>query len=161
MISEGDRLPDATFGTMTEAGPGQRTAAEVFDGRTVALMAVPGAFTPTCTNAHLPGFVEQAEALKGKGVDEVACVAVNDLFVLDAWAEKVGAKDKVAMLADGSGEFAKAIGMELDLGERGLGTRSKRYAMIVEDRTVKHLLVEDNPGQAQDSSADALMAKMG
>ena len=161
MISEGDRLPDATFGTMTEAGPGQRTAAEVFDGRKVALMAVPGAFTPTCTNAHLPGFVSQAEALKAKGVDEVACVAVNDLFVLDAWAEKTGAKGTVTMLADGSAAFTDAIGATLDLGERGLGTRSQRYAMLVDDRVVKHVLVEDSPGQAEDSSADALMARMG
>jgi len=159
-IKVGDALPEATFTTMTDQGPTPRTTAEAFGGKTVALFAVPGAFTPTCHMNHLPTFLAQADALKAKGVDEIACISVNDVFVLDAWAKATTAKDDIQMLADGSGDFTKATGMELDLTERGLGVRSKRYAMLVENGTVKTLLVEDNPGEAVKSTADALLAAM-
>lgn len=159
-IKVGDALPEATFTTMTDQGPTPRTTAEAFGGKTVALFAVPGAFTPTCHMNHLPTFLAQADALKAKGVDEIACISVNDVFVLDAWAKATTAKDDIQMLADGSGDFTKATGMELDLTERGLGVRSKRYAMLVVDGSVKTLLVEDNPGEAVKSTADALLAAM-
>jgi len=159
-IKVGDALPDATFTAMTDDGPAPRTTAEAFGGKTVALFAVPGAFTPTCHNSHLPGFLAQADALKAKGVDEIACISVNDAFVLDAWAKATAASPDIQMLADGSGAFTAATGMELDLTERGLGVRSKRYAMLVEDGTVKTLLIEDAPGEAVKSSADALLAAM-
>ena len=159
-IKVGDALPEATFTTMTAQGPTPRTTADAFGGKTVALFGVPGAFTPTCHMNHLPSFLAQAEALKAKGVDEIACVSVNDVFVLDAWAQATKAKEDIQMLADGSGEFTKAIGMELDLTERGLGMRSKRFAMLVENGMVKTMLVEDNPGEAVKSNADALLAAM-
>ncbi len=159
-IKVGDALPEATFTTMTADGPAPRTTAEAFGGKTVALFAVPGAFTPTCHNSHLPSFLAQADALKAKGVDEIACISVNDVFVLDAWAKATAASPDIQMLADGSADFTAATGMELDLTERGLGVRSKRYAMLVEDGTVKTLLVEDAPGEAVKSSADALLAAM-
>ncbi|MCL4131252.1 UNVERIFIED_CONTAM: hypothetical protein GTU68_035453 [Idotea baltica] len=145
---------------MTDQGPTPRSTKEAFGGKTVALFAVPGAFTPTCHMNHLPSFLAQADALRAKGVDEIACVSINDVFVLDAWAKATTAKSDIQMLADGSGDFTKAIDMELDLTERGLGVRSKRYAMLVEDGTVKQLLVEDNPGEAVKSTADALLAAM-
>jgi len=159
-IKVGDTLPEATFTTMTAQGPTPRTTAEAFGGKTVALFAVPGAFTPTCHANHLPTFLAQADALRAKGVDEIACIAVNDVFVLDAWSKATTAGSDIQMLADGSADFTKATGMELDLTERGLGMRSKRYAMLVEDGTVKTLLVEDNPGEAVKSTADALLAAM-
>ena len=160
MITIGDKLPDATFTTPGADGPHELTSAELFGGKKIVLFAVPGAFTPTCHNNHLPGYVAQHDALTAKGVDAVACVAVNDVFVMGAWAEKSGVSGKVAMLADGSAAFTKAIGMELDLTARGLGVRSKRYAMVVEDGVVKDLMVEDNPGQAEASTAEAVLAKL-
>lgn len=159
-IKVGDTLPDATFTTMTDQGPTPRTTKEAFGGKTVALFAVPGAFTPTCHNNHLPSYLTQADALRAKGVDEIACISINDVFVLDAWAKATTAKPDIQMLADGSGDFTKAAGMELDLTERGLGVRSKRYAMLVEDGTVKTLLIEDNPGEATQSNAESLLAAM-
>lgn len=159
-IKTGDALPEATFTTMTDEGPMPRSTRDAFGGKKVALFAVPGAFTPTCHMNHLPGFLAQAEALRAKGVDEIACVSVNDVFVLDAWAKATTAKPDIQMLADGSGDFTRALGMELDLTERGLGVRSKRYAMLVDDGVVKTLLVEDNPGEAVKSTADALLAAM-
>ena len=159
-IKVGDALPEATFTVMTDEGPGPRTTAEFFGGKTVALFAVPGAFTPTCHMNHLPSFLAQADALKAKGVDEIACISINDAFVLDAWAKATTAKGEIEMLADGSGAFTAATGMELDLTERGLGVRSKRYAMLVEDGKVSKLMVEDNPGEAVKSTADALLAAM-
>ena len=160
-IQTGDKLPEATFATMTADGPKPMTTSEVFGGKTVALFAVPGAFTPTCHLNHLPSFLGNADTLKAKGVDAICCVSVNDPFVLGAWAEATASGDDITMLADGSGMFTKDIGMELDLTERGLGVRSKRYAMLVEDGTVKTLLVEDNPGEAVKSTADALLDAMG
>ncbi len=156
-IQEGDRLPDATFTIMTAEGPKPVTTKEFFGGRKVALFAAPGAFTPTCDKAHLPSYVANVEKFKAKGVDEVAGVTVNDVFVLDAWSKASGAEGKVALLADGSADFAKAVGMELDLTARGLGLRSKRYAMLVEDGVVKKLLVEENPGEATCSTGGFLL----
>ncbi len=159
-INTGDKLPEATFATMTADGPKPMTSNEVFSGKTVALFAVPGAFTPTCHLNHLPSFLNRADDLKAKGVDAIYCVSVNDPFVLGAWADATASAGDITMLADGSGVFTKDIGMELDLTERGLGVRSKRYAMLVADGTVKTLLVEDNPGEAVKSTADALIDAM-
>ncbi len=155
-ISVGDRLPDATFAVMGGEGPDQKTTADIFGGKKVVLFAVPGAFTPTCSKQHLPGFVENADKIKAKGIDAIACTAVNDVFVMDAWGKSAGADGKIMMLADGSANFAKKLGLEMDLSERGLGMRSKRYAMIVEDGVVKALEIEDAPGSAEKSGAEAI-----
>jgi peroxiredoxin len=155
-ISVGDRLPDATFAVMGGEGPDQKTTADIFGGKKVVLFAVPGAFTPTCSKQHLPGFVANADMIKAKGIDAIACTAVNDVFVMDAWGKSAGADGKVVMLADGSANFAKKLGLEMDLSERGLGMRSKRYAMIVEDGVVKALEIEDAPGSAEKSGAEAI-----
>ena len=155
-ISVGDRLPDATFAVMGGEGPDQKTTADIFGGKKVVLFAVPGAFTPTCSKQHLPGFVANADKIKAKGIDAIACTAVNDVFVMDAWGKSAGAGDQVVMLADGSADFAKKLGLEMDLSERGLGMRSKRYAMIVEDGVVKALEIEDAPGSAEKSGAEAI-----
>jgi peroxiredoxin len=157
-IAVGSRLPEITFRAMTPSGPAQRTTNEVFSGKRVVLFAVPGAFTPTCNNMHLPGFLSNLDAFKAKGVDEVVCTAVNDVFALTAWAKATGAQDKITFLADGNGEFARAIGLDLDASAAGLGVRSKRYAMLVEDGAVKILNVEDAPGKAEQSSAEALLS---
>ena len=155
-ISVGDRLPEATFAVMGGEGPDQKTTADIFGGKKVVLFAVPGAFTPTCSKQHLPGFVANADIIKAKGIDAIACTAVNDVFVMDAWGKSAGADGKVVMLADGSANFAKKLGLEMDLSERGLGMRSKRYAMIVEDGVVKALEIEDAPGSAEKSGAEAI-----
>jgi glutaredoxin/glutathione-dependent peroxiredoxin len=160
VIAVGDRLPDASFTVMTDEGPAPKTTAEIFSGKTIALFAVPGAFTPTCHANHLPGFLDNIEAFKAKGVDEVVCTAVNDIFVLSAWAKATGADGKIIFLSDGSGNFAKAIGLEFDASARNLGIRSQRYAMLVEDGVVKQLNVEDAPGKAEVSSATALLAQI-
>jgi glutaredoxin/glutathione-dependent peroxiredoxin len=157
-IKVGDRLPEASFVTMTADGPARRSVSEVFNGRRVVLFAVPGAFTPTCHRKHMPGFVAQAAAFKARGIDTIACVAVNDIHVLTAWAEASGAEDKVLFLADGNGEFTKAIGMELDASGFGMGLRSKRFAMLVEDRVVNAIHLEAQPGMAEESSAERLLA---
>lgn len=155
-IKVGDKLPEATFTTMTADGPKPMTTAEVFGGRKVALFAVPGAYTPTCHKQHMPGFVERAEELKKKGFDAVACTAVNDVFVLTNWSKDSQADGKIQMLADGSADFAKKLGLEIDLTARGLGVRSKRYAMAVEDGVVKILNIEDAPPTVDKSSAATL-----
>jgi glutaredoxin/glutathione-dependent peroxiredoxin len=157
-IKVGDRLPEASFVTMTADGPARRSVSEVFNGRRVVLFAVPGAFTSTCHRKHMPGFVAQAAAFKARGIDTIACVAVNDIHVLTAWAKASGAEDKVLFLADGNGEFSKAIGMELDASGFGMGLRSKRYAMLVEDRVVNAIHLEAQPGMAEESSAERLLA---
>lgn len=159
-IQVGDRLPDASFKIMTADGPAETRTADVFGGKKAILFAVPGAFTPTCHNNHLPGFLENLATFKGKGVDTIACVSVNDVFVMDAWAKATGAKDKIVFLADGSADFAKAIGLELDATAGGLGMRSKRYAMLVEDGVVKSLNVEDAPGKAVASGAAAMLEQL-
>ena len=158
-ISVGDRLPDASFMTMTDEGPKKVTTTELFDGQKVVLFAVPGAFTPTCHAKHLPGFIQQAQAIRAKGVDRIACVAVNDHFVLGAWARDLGA-DAIQFLSDGRGTFTRAIGMETDPPERPYGPRSERYAMIVEDGKVTALFVEPKPGQAIESSAESVLAAL-
>lgn len=152
-IKVGDRLPDAKFTVMGSGGPEPKTVKDVFAGKKVALFAVPGAYTPTCSKTHMPGFVDRVGELKGKGIDTVACTAVNDIFVLTNWAKDTGATGKIEMLADGSGDFAKTIGLEIDLSGFGLGLRSKRYAMLVDDGEVKILNVEDKTPVAEMSSA--------
>jgi len=157
-IAAGDPLPAATLVRVTPDGPDKVDVPGWFAGRTVALFAVPGAFTPTCSARHLPGFVEHAAAFKAKGVDEIACTAVNDAFVLDAWAKASGA-DGITMLADGNADFARALGLAADSSAFGMGTRSRRYAMLVEDGVVRHLFV-DEPGAFRDSSAENLLAAL-
>lgn len=156
-IKIGDRLPDAKLVKVTPDGPDQVSTGDFFAGRRVALFSVPGAFTPTCSARHLPGFVEQAQAFHDKGVDEIACTAVNDAFVLDAWAKAGNAGGKVTMLADGNAEFAKATGLDMDSSAYGMGIRSKRYAMLVNDGVVEALHVEA-PGEFKVSSAESLLA---
>ena len=144
---------------MTANGPEPRSTGDVFAGKTVALFAVPGAFTPTCSAKHLPGFVDQSEALAAKGVDEIVCTSVNDVFVMGAWGESAGAGGKVRMLADGNGAFAKALGLEMDASGFGMGQRSKRYSMLVKDGVVQELNVEDG-GEFKVSSADYLLGQI-
>lgn len=155
-IKVGDKLPNATFVVMTSDGPSPKTTAEVFGGKKVALFAVPGAFTPTCQQQHMPGFVARVDELKSKGVDTIACTAVNDVFVMAQFAKDTGAEGKILMLADGNAEFAKKLGLEVDLSGFGLGLRSKRYAMLVDDGVVKVLNVEDTPPDHDVSSAATL-----
>jgi peroxiredoxin len=159
-IAEGDTLPEATFRALGPDGIETLSTKDVFGGKTVVLFAVPGAFTPTCHLKHLPGFIEGADAIKAKGVDDVICVAVNDPFVLAAWGAATGAAGKVKILSDGNAEFTKAIGMDFDGSGIGLGIRSKRYAMVVEDGTVKVLNTEENPGVAEVSDAESILAAL-
>lgn len=158
-ISVGDKLPDATFMEMTANGPEPRSTEDVFAGKKIALFAVPGAYTPTCSAKHLPGFVERQGDLAAKGVDEIVCTSVNDVFVMGAWSEANGADGKVRMLADGNGAFAAAIGLEMDASGFGMGQRSQRYSMLVEDGTVKELNVEQGGG-FEVSSADYLLGQL-
>ena len=159
-IKVGDRLPEATFRRLTADGLKEITTSELCAGKRVVLFAVPGAFTPTCSVQHLPGYVARAADFTAKGIDTVACVAVNDAFVLDAWAKANEVGDKVLMLADGNGDFTKAVGLEFDGSARGLGLRSKRYAMVVEDGVVKELKVEEAPAVVEVSGADVLLASL-
>jgi peroxiredoxin len=159
-IKVGDRLPSATLKRFSSEGMQDVALADLVRGRKAVLFAVPGAFTPTCSEQHLPGFVEQADALKAKGIEEIICVAVNDPFVMNAWEKARNVGGKVRMLSDGNGEFTKAVGMELDARGFGLGSRSKRYAMVVDDGVVKTLLIEDVPSQAEKSSAGAILATL-
>lgn len=158
-INVGDRIPEATLTLATEEGPRPITTQELFGGRKVALFAVPGAFTPTCSAKHLPGFVEKASDIKGKGVDAIACLSVNDAFVMKAWGEHQGVSSDIMMVADGNGDFTRAVGLEMDGAKFGLGQRSQRYSMIVDDGVVKELNVEA-PGEFKVSSADYLMAQL-
>ena len=155
-IKVGDKIPSAKLRHMTAEGPKEISTDEIFKGKKVVLFAVPGAFTPTCSAKHLPGFVQNADAIKGKGVDTIACLSVNDAFVMGAWGKAQGTDGKVLMLADGNGTFTKELGLEMDGSGFGLGQRSKRYAMVVQDGVVKALNVE-NPGAFEVSSADAVM----
>jgi len=156
IISIGDRVPVATLKKMGPSGPEELSTSEFFAGRKVVLFAVPGAFTPTCSNKHLPGFVEQAGHIKAKGVNAIACMSVNDAFVMDAWGKDRQVGDNVEMLADGSAEFAKAMGLELDLTASGLGIRSRRFAMVVDDGVVTVLKVEA-AGRFDVSSAESIL----
>ncbi len=155
-LKVGDRLPNAKFTIMGADGPAAMTTDEVFKGKKVALFAVPGAYTPTCHLNHMPGFVSRVSDLKAKGVDTIACTAVNDIFVLNNWAKDTGTAGNILMLSDGSGDFAKAVGLDIDLSGYGMGVRSKRYAMMVDDGVVKVLNIEDSPPQAVISSAENL-----
>lgn len=155
-IQVGDRLPQATFRVMTADGPVAKTTDDLFKGRKVALVAVPGAFTPTCHRNHLPGYVQKFDEIKAKGVDAVIVTSVNDVFVLDAWSKATGA-EKIEFISDGNADFAKALGLSMDGSGFGLGVRSQRYAMIVDDGVVKVLNVEDAPSKAQVSGAENLL----
>ena len=158
-ISVGDRVPAATFRTMTPDGPAPKTSDDIFKGKKVVLFAVPGAFTPTCHKNHMPGFVKNADAIKAKGIDTIAVTGVNDVFVMDAW-KKASGGDAIEFLADGSANWAKAMGLTADLTERGLGVRSQRYCMVVDDGVVKSISVEDAPGKAELSGADNLLKQI-
>ncbi|SFP62645.1 peroxiredoxin [Sphingomonas rubra] len=157
-IVVGDKLPTATLVKATADGPDQVSSNDFFAGRTVAVFAVPGAYTPTCSAKHLPGFVGKIDELKAKGVDEVACTSVNDAFVMAAWA-KANEAEGVTMLADGNAEFARALGLDVDSSRFGMGTRSSRYAMLVEDGVVRQLFIEE-PGEFKVSSAEHLLSAM-
>ncbi len=155
-VSVGDRVPEATFKHMTKDGIDDVSTAALFGGKKVVIFALPGAFTPTCSARHLPGFVQQASDLKAKGVDTIACVSVNDAFVMDAWGRDQQVGGNVMMLADGNGDFTKALGLEMDASGFGMGTRSQRYAMIVDDGVISTLSVEA-PGAFEVSSAEAVL----
>jgi peroxiredoxin len=157
-IKVGDRIPDATLSHMAPDGPKPITTSEIFDGKKVVLFALPGAFTPTCSNQHLPGFLKQADAILKKGVSTIACLSVNDAHVMGAWGKAQGTGDKILMLADGSCVFTKMLGLVLDMTARGMGERSQRYAMIVDNRVVKYLGVETNPGVAVESGAEKILS---
>ena len=157
-IKVGDKIPEGTLTQMTEKGPAPVSTSELFGGKKVVLFAVPGAFTPTCSAKHLPGFVQNADALKAKGADVIACMAVNDVFVMNAWGKDQGVGEML-MLADGNGEFAKAVGLVLDGSGFGMGPRSQRYSMLVKDGVVKELNVESG-GEYKVSSGEHLLGQL-
>jgi glutaredoxin/glutathione-dependent peroxiredoxin len=156
-IEVGDRLPQATFRIMTADGPAAKSTDDLFAGRKVVLFAVPGAFTPTCHNNHLPSFVKHAAEFKAKGIDAIIVTAVNDVFVMNAWNKATEAGDVIEFISDGNADFVKAIGLAMDGSGFGLGTRSQRYSMVVNDGVVEILNVEDSPGKAEASGAEALL----
>ncbi|MSO75607.1 MAG: peroxiredoxin [Alphaproteobacteria bacterium] len=158
-IKVGDKIPSTTLRHMTADGPKDISTDELFSGKKVVLFAVPGAFTPTCSAKHLPGFVDKAGAIKAKGVDTVACISVNDAFVMDAWGKAQNVGDKVAMIADGNAAFADAIGLPLDASRNGLGKRSQRYAMVVDKGVVTKLYVE-KPGAFEVSTAENVLGEL-
>ncbi|HCR66072.1 MAG: peroxiredoxin [Oceanicaulis sp.] len=155
-LKAGDTLPDVTFMTMTADGPQPMSTDDVFAGKRVALFAVPGAYTPTCSAKHLPGFIEKASELQAKGVDRIACTSVNDVFVMGAWGKDQGAGAAVLMLADGNGDFASALGLEMDGSAFGMGKRSQRYALVVNDKVIEHFFL-DEPGNFEVSSAEHVL----
>jgi len=159
-IKVGDRLPEATFHVPTADGPQPATTAEIFGGKKVVLFGVPGAFTPTCSNNHLPGYVQHADAIKAKGVDAIAVVAVNDAHVMKAWAEAAHATGVITPLADGNADFARALGLDMDGSAFGMGTRVKRFSMLVEDGVVRTLAVEETPRTAAVSGAEAMLGNL-
>ncbi|QXQ05490.1 peroxiredoxin [Sphingosinicellaceae bacterium] len=158
-IKVGDTVPSATLMKMTEAGPAPVATDELFKGRTVALFSVPGAFTPTCSAKHLPGYIDNADAMAAKGIDEIVCISVNDVFVMGAWAKAAGVGDKVTLLADGNGDFVEALGLTMDGSRFGMGKRGQRFSMLVKDGKVVELNVED-PGAFNVSSAEYLLAQL-
>ncbi|SUE62963.1 peroxiredoxin [Roseomonas gilardii] len=158
-IQPGDTIPSVKLMRATPDGPQEQDTADFFAGRTVVLFGVPGAFTPTCSARHLPGFKEQAEALRAKGVDAIACMAVNDAFVLAAWARDQGLGEEITMLADGSAAFTRALGLEMDLGARGMGVRCQRFALIARDGRVEHVGIEA-PGAFEVSKAETILAAL-
>ena len=158
-IQAGEKMPSGAFGVMTDSGPGAMSTDDLFSGKKVVLVSVPGAFTPTCSANHLPGFVDQADALHAKGVDTIACMAVNDVFVMDAWGKDRGVGDSVVMLADGNGDYAEALGLLFDGSGFGMGTRGQRFAIIVDDGVATHVAVEE-PGQFEVSKAESILANL-
>ena len=158
-IKAGERMPAGKFKEMGESGPQDVTTAQLFDGKRVVLFSVPGAFTPTCNAKHLPGFVQQAAALKGKGIDTVACMAVNDVFVMSAWGKSSNVGDKVRMLADGNGDYAKALGLEMDGRGYGMGMRGQRFAIVVDNGVATKVLIEA-PGEFKLSSAEHVLGQL-
>lgn len=158
-IKEGEAIPDVKLTELTDGKPSQVSLAELSRGKRVVVFAVPGAFTPTCSMKHLPGFVEQEQALRAKGVNEIVCLSVNDAFVMEAWGKSSSAGGKVRMLADGNGDFTRAVGLSLDASGFGMGQRSQRYAMILRDGKVEKMLVEPGPG-LNASSADSVLAHL-
>jgi peroxiredoxin len=158
-IQVGDRMPEGNFSVMTSDGPATMSTEELFAGDKVVLFAVPGAFTPTCSMQHLPGYVEHAEAILGKGVDTIGCMSVNDVFVMDAWGKDIGTGNKVVMLADGNATYTQALGLELDASGFGMGTRSQRFAIVVDDGVVSQLHVEA-PGEFKVSAAEAVLENL-
>ena len=159
MIKVGDKLPEAKFAVMTAEGPAEKSTADIFNGKKVVLFAVPGAFTPTCHKNHLPGFLKNADAIKAKGVDTIAVTGVNDVFVMKAWGESQGVGDDVLMLADGNGDFTRAVGLELDASGFGMGKRSQRYSILVDNSVVKEVNVEQG-GEFKVSSAEYMLAQL-
>jgi glutaredoxin/glutathione-dependent peroxiredoxin len=155
-ISIGSRVPAGKFKVMGESGPAEMTTEQLFAGKRVLVFSVPGAFTPTCSQKHLPGYISKASELKAKGIDTIACMAVNDVFVMDAWGKSAGASGKVQMLADGNGEYARALGLELDATGFGMGLRGKRFAMVVNNGVLEQLEVEA-PGQFKVSAAEEML----
>jgi len=158
-IKVGDKMPEGSFTRMTADGPQKMTTQQLFDGKTVVLFSVPGAFTPTCDAKHLPGFVEMADQIKAKGVDTIACTAVNDVFVMNAWGKAGGVADKILMLADGNATYAKALGLELDGTKFGMGIRGQRFAILVKDGVATHVNVEA-PGEFKVSAADYVLKQL-
>ena len=159
-ISIGDKLPDVKFKTMKNDEPVETSVSEIFSGKKIVLFAVPGAFTPTCHRNHLPGFLENLDTIKSKGVDAIAVVSVNDVWIMDAWSKATNGNGKIQFLADGSADFAKAVGMDVDLNAVGMGIRSKRYSMIVEDCKVTALNVEQAPGTTVTSGAATILSQL-
>lgn len=159
-VQIGDSLPNAILRRLTDGGPQEIAVADFCRGRKIVIFAVPGAFTPTCHRDHMPTYLEHADALRAKGIDEIACIAVNDMFVLDAWSKALDAAGKVTILSDGNGEFTQAVGLSFDGSGFGLGTRSKRYAMVVDDGVVQALEVEESPGACTVTKADSILAKL-
>jgi glutaredoxin/glutathione-dependent peroxiredoxin len=158
-IKAGERMPSGTLKTMGADGAKDVKTEELFRGKKVVLFSVPGAFTPTCDAKHLPGFVQLADQLKAKGVDSIACMAVNDVFVMNAWGKHSGVADKIVMLADGNGHYAKALGLELDASGYGMGTRGQRFALVVKDGVAEHVDIEA-PGQFKVSSAEHILGQL-
>ena len=156
-IVAGEKMPSGSFGVMTESGPGQVSTDDLFAGKKVVLVSVPGAFTPTCSKGHLPGYVGHAEGLTTKGVDTIACMAVNDVFVMNAWGKDRGVGDKVVMLADGNADYANALGLDFDASGHGMGIRGQRFAIVVDDGIATHVAVEA-PGQFDVSKAESILA---
>ncbi|MCH6548625.1 MAG: peroxiredoxin [Proteobacteria bacterium] len=158
-IQAGEKMPSGLFGVMTDAGPGAVSTEDLFGGKKVVLFSVPGAFTPTCSMNHVPGFVDHADEILAKGVDTIACMAVNDIFVMDAWGKDRSVGDKISMLADGNGEYARALGLEMDATGFGMGMRGQRFAIIVDDGVATHVAVEE-PGKFEVSSAESVLANL-
>jgi len=160
MIKVGDQMPQGAFMTMTKDGPKPLTSDELFKGKTVVLFGLPGAFTPTCSAKHVPSYVQNFDKLKAKGVDAIACMSVNDAFVMGAWGKQQSADDKVQMLADGSAEYTKKLGLDLDLSARGMGMRCKRFSLLVKDGKVAQVNVEQNPGELAVSGAETVLGQL-